>query len=317
MMTAQTNKEWYKIKEKSAGKTRLILSWYLYKIFGKNALYTIAFFVSFFTFVFSGELRKYSKNNLRVMYDFSNKKTPKPDILNSYKTVLNYALSLADKAVISSGNFKSKNLYFEDIKEKEKLLEDIKNKKGIFLICCHIGNIDVLRSFVTDPPEGFKSPFVNVFMSIEQCKIFNTFLDTINKKADIKIFPVEETGIEDAIMIADKLENGEIAVIAGDRISGKNIKANIKTKLMNKEVKISSGAFRFAQMTSASIYFVAPVKMKDGRYKIYLKRFIRLESLNKKEEVNFMIDEYKKFFEKTAQIAPLQFYHFYDFFNLL
>ena len=39
--------KWYEAKEQAAGTKRLFLLWYIYKIFGKNLVKFIAFFVIF------------------------------------------------------------------------------------------------------------------------------------------------------------------------------------------------------------------------------------------------------------------------------
>ena len=58
--------QWFQVKEQSAGEKRLVLSWFLYKIFGKKILYLIACLVSFFTFVFAKDVRNFSQKYLTV-----------------------------------------------------------------------------------------------------------------------------------------------------------------------------------------------------------------------------------------------------------
>lgn len=309
----KNKKDWYYVKEKSAGEVRLMLSYFVYKIFGKIALNIIAFFVSFFTFVFSSDVRMFSKNNLKVIYEYSNKKTPKPNFINSYKNVLNYALSLADKIEAFRGKLSAEEFEFEDIKEKEIFFNDIKENKGIFLITSHIGNSEILRSFVSNPDSGFKSPKVNVFMKKDQCRIFNSFLNKIKlKTSDIEIFDTDDISVDDAINIDEKMNKGEIVIMAGDRISNEQKKSKII--FLNKEIYLPSGVFEFARILDKTTYFISAVK-KRGKYKIYLKKLIQLESLDKKRKIEFMQKEYLSFLEKLILIAPEQFYHFYDFFN--
>ena len=137
--------QWYRIKEKSAGKFRLILSLYLYKIFGKKILNIIAFFVSFFTFLGNRDLRKYSKDYFKILYDYTKNEKLKPTNTNSFKHVLSYSYSLVDKIEAYLQNFKSENIEFFSEEDKNTYLNDI-NNKGVFVLCNHTGNIDILIS---------------------------------------------------------------------------------------------------------------------------------------------------------------------------
>ena len=89
--------KWYQQKEKAAGEKRLLFSWHVYKIFGKKALQLIAVVVSLCTFVFSKQLRTYTRKNLSIIFEYTKNKDAKPTIINMYKNILNYALSLVDK----------------------------------------------------------------------------------------------------------------------------------------------------------------------------------------------------------------------------
>ena len=70
---------WFQIEEQSAGKKRLILSYFLYKIFGKKILYLIAFLVSFFTFIFAPKVRDFSKKYFNATGSYT---ALKPTLIN-------------------------------------------------------------------------------------------------------------------------------------------------------------------------------------------------------------------------------------------
>ena len=107
--------KWFQIKEQSAGKKRLILSLYLYKIFGKNILYLIAFFVSFTTFIIAAKVRSYSKKYFEITYPYLKLE---PTLLNQFKHIYSYAVSLVDKILVFCGDFDIDNIIFENEKEE-------------------------------------------------------------------------------------------------------------------------------------------------------------------------------------------------------
>ena len=294
---------WFQIKEQSAGEKRLLLSWYLYKIFGKNILYIIAFFVSFFTFIFSKKIRVYSKKYFSVIYPYAN---IKPGLRTQFLHINSYAQTLVDKILVYSGDFKTDAIIFENESLKEQLFSDINNNKGVFFICTHIGNIEVMQNFFLDKSTRIDNG-VNIFLSNKQSQIFNSFLKKIKINFPVKLFPVEEIGLHTGIELKENLDNGEVVFIAGDRLSENNDNKYIKTKLFDKNILLPEGTFKLAKLMNVPTYFVSAIKI-GKKYNIYLeKQDILLEKT--------LTDKYTKYLEKITLINPFQFFHFYDFFG--
>lgn len=286
---------WYQLKEKSAGSKRLILTWRLYKFFGKNMLYFIAYLISFFTFLFSKDLRKYSRKYLKIV-------KIKPDLFNIYKHISSYAISLADKMLAISGNFDVKNIVFENIEDKKEFYQDIENKKGIVLICSHIGNIEVLQALLIKKPD-FR---VNIFLSNKQSTIFRDFLNSIKVDFDLNIFSTDNIGIETALTLKENLDRGDICFIAGDRTSENDTKT-IEEALFNHKIKLPKGTFKLAKLMETPIYFITAIKFKDD-YKIFLEK-------QKENDEKILARNFAKNMEKMILVKPYQFFHFYDFFE--
>lgn len=295
--------QWFEIKEQSAGNKRLLLSWYLYKIFGKNVLYLIAFLVSFFTFIFAPKIRLYSRKYFEIAYPYIN---TKPTLVNQFKHILSYAFSLVDKLLVFCADFNADDIFFENKEIEKQLIEDIKNKKGVFLICNHIGNIEVVLSY------SFKfikncAFFINIFMSHKQGQIFNEFLDTIKIDFPVRLFPIEEMGISTGVELKENLNNGDIVFIAGDRLSQNNDTKFIKEKLFNREILFPKGTFKLANLMDVPTYFISALKIKN-------KYMIIMESQKDLSE-KVLSKNFAKFMERVIKINPFQFFQFYDFFN--
>ncbi len=287
---------WYQVKEQAAGTKRLTLLWYIYKFFGKNTAKLVIFFVTFFAFCFGGKIRKYSAQYLRVV-------GLKPSLFNQFRHFLSYSYSLLDKMESFVNRFDAQKIQFADEEIKQEFFEDISKGHGVFFICSHLGNIDVMRSLLNIDEMG-RHVHVNIFLSESQCKIFNNFLKKISVKQNVTTFPVEEIGIDTPIKLKDKLNSGEIAFLAGDRIS-QNESASFKTNFLGQTVEFPLGTFIFAKLMEVSIYYIAALKEKNDNYTIYLEK---AGSENLKEN-------YVKFLEKLTLKYPLQFYHFYDLFT--
>lgn len=297
--------KWFEIKEHAAGHKRLLLSWWTYKHFGKGSLKFIAFWVAFFVFCFSPPVRGYSKKYLKIV-------GVNAGVLNQFGHILSYAMSLVDRIEVFSDNYDFKKITFENDEEKERLWGHLNNKKGVFFICSHLGNTDIMRSFITSS-EDSKNVEVNVFLNETHCRIFKDFIKKISVLNTVKTYPVENLDFETPIELKESLDGGGIAFMAGDRVAQNNDTATFDAKLFDKRVKFPVGTFKFAQLMEVPIYFVVALKTGGDNYILYLKYF---QCNGKKRDVlKQMQEEYVAFLEEKTRLAPLQFYHFYDLFG--
>lgn len=298
--------KWYEVKEQAAGHKRLMLLWYIYKLAGKNAVKFIVFFVTLFAFLGAPKIRKCSEKYLKVA-------AGKAAAKDSFKHFLSYAYALVDKMEMFTDNFPFKNIYFADEAQREMLYKDLLDKKGIYFLCSHLGNINAMRTFFRSGTviEDIK---VNLFLEAKQCKIFKSFIDKISSDNPIVTYPVEEIDLTTSIELKDKLDSGEIIFIAGDRIAPNNTDAVFKADFLGRKVNFPIGAFKFGMLMGAPIYFIACTKEKHDKYAIHIQKFEFIGKRQKKLEE--LEQQYVKFLEKLTSKYPYQFYHFYDFFNV-
>ena len=297
-------KKWYEIKEQAAGEKRLWLMWYVYRFLGKKAINFIAFFVTFFTFIFAKELRGYSKKYLTIISPLTG---IKPSLINQFRHFLSYSHVLTDKVEIFSNNFDIKKIVFASENEKELLYSDLDKRKGVFFLCAHVGNTDAMRTFFIN---NTRHPDlkVNVFLSRTQSQVFNSFIKKIATEIPLKPYLVEEIGVNTAIELKDSLDSGSIAFIAGDRVAENSNAKTFKAELFGHKVDFPVGSFKIAQLMEVPIYFIIALKSENDTYTIHLEKhnYTTLKNLEQ---------SYVKFIEKIVLLSPFQFYHFYDLFT--
>ena len=289
--------KWYQMKEQAAGTLRLLIIWKIYKIFGKKVVEFLVIFITFFAFLGAKEPRKYSKKYLSIIGMNSG-------LLNQFKHFLALSYSLIDKMEVYAGKFNPDNIFFDNEEDKKIFINDL--SKGVFIISSHLGNIEMMRAFLLTSI----CTNLNIFLSIDQCKIFNNFIKQIEIQSPVTIYPVEDININTSIEIKEKISNGESVVMAGDRISPNS--AGNYTQFLGKKIQIPSGTFKFALIMESPIYFICALK-EGEKYRIYLKKF---ECNGKRSNViNQMQNEYIAFLEQLVPKYPFQFFHFYDLFE--
>lgn len=289
---------WYQVKEQAAGIKRLMLMYHIYCIAGKKAVKFITFFVTFFAFIFAPQVRYYSKKFLHQV-------GVKPTLKNQFLHFLSYANILIDNMETFINKFNPANITFADEDTKNNFFNIVREKKGGFLISSHLGNIHVLRSFLSAEYNKY-NVHVNIFLSETQCKIFNEFIRRIMvPQNDVTTYPVEQITISTPIEIKEKIDRGELVFIAGDRVSetGSTV---FGTEFLGRRVEFPLGTFTFAKLMDCPVFFIVLVKTDGDKYTVYLEKA--------PENQNEMQSAYVKFLEKLTRRYPLQFYHFYDIF---
>lgn len=304
-MSENENKNWYEMKEQAAGKKRLLLLWYIYRLLGKKSVKFIVFFVTLFAFLAAPKVRKYSQKYLKIV-------TGNGSLIQSFRHFLNYSYSLVDKMEMFTDNFSFSDISFADEEMKNAIYNDFLKGNGVYFLCSHLGNINAMQTFFNSSDKTYTKK-VNLFLENAQCQIFNSFINSIAIKKPITAYPVENIDVTTSIEIKDKLDNGEILFIAGDRISAHNNNENaiFTSNFLGEKMKFPVGAFRFALILKVPIYFIACTLEKDGKYKVHLKKFEKTSF--RKDKLEALKSEYVEFLENLTKQYPLQFYQFYDF----
>ncbi|MGN0013814.1 MAG: hypothetical protein ACI37T_00170 [Candidatus Gastranaerophilaceae bacterium] len=287
--------KWFEVKERSAGRKRLILTYFLYKFLGRKILKVIAFFVTFFTFLTATDLRRYSKKNQRIL-------GLKPSLKNTFCNFLNYALAQVDKIEVFSKKFDINNILING--DVEKFYSCIKSSKGAVCIFSHVGNIEIMRALLKK--DNVK---VSAFMSKKQAQIFRNFLESFSDNQNFSIYAVEEIGLNTIIELKQKIDNGEFVFLAGDRISKTAAERKIEVIIFGEKVDFPLGSYKFAELLDVPVFFVAALKQKN-LYNIIVKNF-----KTSKKCASKMAFDFAAFLSDCASTEPLQFYHFYDFFK--
>lgn len=288
-------KNWFQLTEQGAGRKRLILTKYIYQLFGEIPVRIIAFFVVLSVFISAKDRRQASFKFFKIL-------KKKFILVHSFIQFLNYGNTLVDKLISFLGKL-----------DPEKfILNNANICHGAFFITTHVGNVDVLRSLFQD--KNLQHPKrVNVFLQSSVCERFNHFLQSLELKLNIDAFPVEKVCANTSIMISERLKNGEIVFMAGDRVSSENTNKVYSAKFLNHNVKFPLGTLRFALMMDVPIFFIVCVK-EGKKFQVYTEEFVTNKS--KKSEIILDLQlAYVKFLEKYTLKYPHQFYNFYDLFN--
>lgn len=296
-------KNWYQIKEQSAGKYRLELLWWIYKICGLRFLKIILYPIVAVISIFARTARQYSKQYRQILNEYQQNHNLKQSKFSSVSHIYAFATAAVDK--MSASCDKKRKIKFSVHKNADwdKFNEYLKSNTGVFLVCSHLGNIEALSAF----PAG-QDKKMHAFMQISQTGTFHQFMMRHNVATNTTIYPTEDIGIEIAGKMYDNLQNGDLVMMAGDRTSPNSPTRFETVSFLGRECAFPIGTFKFARTQSHPIFAICLMNISHERYAIYMHQI-------KSQTIKEMIDEYARFLEKLVILYPKQWFNFFNFFE--
>ena len=297
-----TNK-WYHQREHGVGVFRLNMLLWVYKIFGIRFMKFWVRMVAYIIGAKAKSAKRFSNEYRQILNEYQNAHNLKTTHFSPAKHIRCFADCLVDKMVAMCD--KKNHIKFviqqnNDWRDFQKLID---KNHGVFLICGHVGNIEALAAFPNS-----KKVKIHAFQQVSQTSIFHNFISQHSVRTNTIIHAVEDINIGTATEIFDFLNNGDLVMIAGDRISASTPNKSIQTQILGHDCELPMGVFRFAKSMSHPVFAVVLLNIAHEKYELILKR---LDDKN----VNNMAQEFADFLEKNILIAPTQWFNFYDFFG--
>ena len=316
-------------EEKEIGNNwKINLSRIVYKIFGRNLMIIYLIFpISVIYFIYSRSRIKASKDFLKRISKY-NKKV-KSNIFHSYKHLVSFIVSICEKYAAWNGDIPLKDLILQTKEDYNKVINLLKNKKGMIILFAHVGNIELLKALATiNEGNPVKDCKINIVIDFNLNKNVNILIASAknNKNNFVDFIDAANIGPETIITMESKLNNGEIIAIAGDRTSNKSDKFNL-VDFLGEEAYFPYGAFLIPVLLKYPAYYFFALREKDKiipkRYDFYIYESkvlsdIQNKKLTKDNKNQIVLELTKEFAEKTEKIVikyPYQWYNMYYFWD--
>ena len=223
----------------------------------------ITAFICFFFWLGASPVRTRSRIYLEHLSKASGKRS---DFWGTYKHVYSFALSMMEKLLGWKGAISINRVERQD-DDMGLLLDQLNRGEGAFVICSHLGNMEMLRSFTEY--DGFltKRKFeVFPIVDLSGTTKFNSLLRELNPDLIDKIIDANSIGVDSAIWMKEKIDAGNLVVIAGDRTSANSRNRNLVTNFLGEPANFPEGAFSLAGILNAPVYFVFAIRKHDFKY---------------------------------------------------
>lgn len=226
---------------------------------------------------------------------------------NSYRHFLSFSNTIIDKLAVLSGAITLEDIEYRG---REAIAEHLSQGQGLLVLGSHLGNLEVLRAVANLR----KNVTINVLVHTKHAEKFNALLNHA-APGRVKLIQVTETNAATAVMLQDKIDAGELVVIAADRtpVTGQNRVS--RAVFLGESANFPQGPFILASLLKCPVYTLFCLKHQQ-RWVIYFDHFsdcIILPRQHRETALQTTIQEYADRLQQYCLKEPLQWFNFYDF----
>ncbi len=282
----------------------------IYLLCGRKVLQIFLYPVVSYYWLINSKGRSASLRYLRQITDYLPDQNIKTGLYGSYLHFISFANAIIDKLAAWSGG-----LSLQDVEHhgREAIQLHIKKGQGLLVLSSHLGNMEVCRVAAY-----LGKVKINILVHTKHAEKFNSVLNRYAEGGRMNLIQVTEITAATAMMLQDKIEAGEIVVIAADRIpvSGQNRVS--RADFLGLPALFPQGPFILAALLKCPVYTLFCLK-KHNKQVIYFEHFCDALSFPRKQRdtaIQQCTQDYAKRLQKYCLKEPLQWFNFYDFWQL-
>ena len=222
-----------------------------------------------------------------------------------------FAESILDKMLLWGGLFDTSGV---SIHGQAPMLRLLEHKRGALLLCAHLGNMDLCRVLAQSQP-GLK---LTVLVHTRHARAFNEMLAAIDPRSQMNLMQVSEMTPATAMLLADKVAQGEFVVIAADRVPVSAQPRVALAPFLGQDAAFPVGPYVLASVLQCPLCLMFSVRGKDG-HEIHFEQMsesVRLPRKGREQALAELAAAYAARLEYHCVRAPLEWFNFYDFWHL-
>ena len=220
-----------------------------------------------------------------------------------------FAETILDKMLLWGGLFNTSQVR---VHGNAPLLERIAARQGALLVCSHLGNLELCRVMAQDHP-GLR---MTVLVHTRHAQAFNRMLAKLDPRSELNLLQVTEMTPAVAIMLAERVADGEFVVIAGDRVPVSDAPRTVSVPFLGSPAAFPVGPYVMASLLQCPIYLLFSQREADGGYAVHFELLRDTFTLPRKGRDAMLAElagAYAARLQHHCLRAPLQWFNFYEF----
>jgi predicted LPLAT superfamily acyltransferase len=280
----------------------------VYLLFGRKVLQIFLYPVVSYYWLANSKARQASLEYLQRVSAYLPDNCIHTGLYGSYRHFICFANALIDKLAAWSGAISVQDVEYHG---REAILQNVDQGQGILILGSHLGNLEVCRVIAY---LGNKVT-VNVLVHTKHAKKFNTLLNRYAEGGTMNLIQVTEMNAATAMLLKDRIEAGELVVIAADRIPVTGQKRVVRADFLGKTALFPQGPFILASLLKCPIYTLFCLN-HHGKQVIHFEHFSDSLSFPRKQREAMVLRYAQNFADRLQKYClqePLQWFNFYDF----
>jgi len=304
------SEHWSTTKEKgSVLGIKFLLKCYTW--FGRSLLKILLLPIITFYYWQASDARQASKAYLKKILGLYPNALPKRKYSHSLgiKHFYEFGLAIIDKIDGWVGKIKFSQIRYTGREYAEYLFD---HKQGAVFLTSHLGNMELCRAMSNRLDRGR----INVLVYTKNAVKFNQVLKEMNPDVEVDLIQVSELGPDVAIMLKERIDNGEFVVIVGDRTSTTQPDKSVRCNFLGEPALFPMGPFILASLMECPVYLLFCVK-EANRFHVCIEPFseepLHFPRKTRQQSLQEWAQKYADRLEYHCSQAPLQWFNFFDF----
>jgi predicted LPLAT superfamily acyltransferase len=230
----------------------------------------------------------------------------KPSAANRFRQLMNFAISVLDKVRA----WHAPDRIDMDFSECAPLIDAIQAGRGVLLVTAHLGNTEAARALARRLPHTR----ITALVHSRNSAMVNAMLGEASADYPAHLIQVRDIGPDTALLLRERIDAGEVVVIAGDRTPVDEHGPTARVEFLGRPTDFAIGPWILAHALECPVDLFFCVRQGTG-YKVYLERFadrVRLPRTRRRAEAASWAARYAACLGDYARRFPLQWYNFYD-----
>lgn len=280
----------------------------VYRLLGRRICLLLMQPVVLYFFLTAGEQRRAVRQYWQMLYRFSGEGDRPVTRWRLWRHYQSFSRMALNKFSAWSGDIAPDRLIRPD---DDMLLAMAETGQGGLVIASHLGNYEITRAF----SKYHTSMNITVFAHTAHAAKFNRLLTRYNPEAALNVVQVSEIDAGTAIDLANRIEQGELVVIAGDRTPVDGDKRISHVSFLGGEAPFSQGAVILGALLKCPVYGLLCFREGDRFRLVFDKLFdqVALPRQGRAAALDDAVQRYASWLESYCLEYPDQWYNFFRF----
>jgi predicted LPLAT superfamily acyltransferase len=221
-----------------------------------------------------------------------------------------FAENILDKMLLWGGLFDTGAVRFTGADALQRMIEQ---RRGALLLCSHLGNLELCRVLA----QQCKGLRITVLVHTRHAQAFNQLLARLDPRSQLNLLQVADMTPATAIMLAERVAQGEFVVIAGDRVPLAPGARVVHAPFLGREAAFPVGPYVMAGVLECPLYMMFSVRRGDCDEVHFelLRETVKLPRKDREPALAALASDYARRLEFYCLSAPYQWFNFYDFWD--